>query len=486
MELASRKVDLGKFIDLPSVGPIDLSVGAKGILGDDPDIEIKGLIDNIEVLNQRVQKIAFQTSVEKSGANATISISDPKYRSEISSEISFAEPLMIKNDIQFVDFSLGRLLHIDSTLSISGELQTILKIDQSSIDGYLEGKRIVFQNQSMTYPLDSMAFKATISPTASEFDYYTDFGKGKLTSNFDIRESPGMIRTWSSTMLDASQNNHHPTGSRGINFSFQWEKASPFQLLNINIDDFSALRVAGEFDEQEQTLALQATAGKFKGYGVSLDTLYSNLLAQRDGISGSMNAKNLFYNTIALGNVDFDMHTEGDTAISNLLLYNDSISILGLRARIVSSDSGVYIHPDKLLTFNDDYLIDPNTSVYIENKNIVIKNFFATHDDMKIGADGDLQHFTLNLENLNLSKLNLLLFPDTTVINNGHLNGRLTYVHGKGLDLNAVIDSLILYNSDPMTITATAVSDKKQVPFEFLLTNTSNKIDLNGRYFIGY
>ncbi|MDH5249534.1 MAG: translocation/assembly module TamB [Cyclobacteriaceae bacterium] len=484
IDLTGRKVDVGKFIDLPWLGPIDLSVGAKGILGNDPDIDIKGLIDDIVVLDQSIHKIAFQGRIGKAGVMATMSIDDPKYRSAISSEISFTGPLVITNDVQLEDFSLGRLLHIDSTLSISGELKTLIKADQSSIDGYLEGKGIEFQNQSITYPLDSMAFKITISPTASEFDYYTDFGKGKLTSNFDIRESPSMISTWSNSMLNTSETQYHPTGGRNFNFSFQWEKASPFQLLDINIDDFSALSVAGEFDEQKQALTLQAAGGKFKGYGISLDTLRAGIMALPDSVSGSMTAKNVFYNAVELGNLDFDVFNKGDTSITNLLLSQDSSSILGFRARVAPSDSGVFVYPDKLLAFDKDYIIDRNNPVYLEKGNIVLRNFTISRDDMRIGLDGDLKAFDVSIENVDLAKLNFLLFPDSTIVNKGKLNATASYSYEKKLNLRAGIDSLILYNSNPLTLTATVVSDKNQAPFEFLLANSSNKIDLNGRYFI--
>ena len=48
----------------------------------------------------------------------------------------------------------------------------------------------------------------------------------------------------------------------------------------------------------------------------------------------------------------------------------------------------------------------------------------------------------------------------------------------------AKIDSLTLYHSNPLTIEATALSDKTHVPFEFLLTNELNKVAMNGQYFI--
>ena len=111
MNLIGEKVDLGEWLSQSWIGPMDLSLGAKGIIGEDQNIEINGLISNIEMLEQSMRDITFQSGTGKDNSSILISIADPNYRSEIASEISFAGPLMFTNDIQLDDFKLGRLLH---------------------------------------------------------------------------------------------------------------------------------------------------------------------------------------------------------------------------------------------------------------------------------------------------------------------------------------------------------------------------------------
>ena len=112
-------------------------------------------------------------------------------------------------------------------------------------------------------------------------------------------------------------------------------------------------------------------------------------------------------------------------------------------------------------------------------------HFQITHDDMRINVDGDLTYFDVSLRNVDLTPLNFLLSSDTTVINNGNLSGEVSYSPDQQLNLKANIDSLILYDSNPLTIDASAVSDENQVPFEFLLSNATNKVDLKGKIFFG-
>ena len=483
MNLIGEKVNLGEWLSQSWMGPMDLSLGAKGIVGEDQNIEINGLIGNIEMLEQSMRDITFQSRTGKDNSSILISIADPNYRSEVASEISFAGPLMLTNDIQLDDFRLGGLLQMDSTFLISGNTKSKITIDQSSLEGSIEGKSIVLQNQSTKFLLDTLFFQGMISPTRSEVEYFTDNVKANLVSNFDIRNAAEVIEIWSRNILKASGNRIHPTGNRAANFNIEWENAHFIKLLGIDVDEFSTFQVTGEFDEQKESATLQGASGKFEGYGISLDTLNTNLEILHDKINTTMKVNNLFYDSVQLGNLDFNILTQGDTATTNLLLTNDSLTYLGLRARIFATDSGRFVYPDKLVAFDNDYFIDPKNPVFIANDNVAFDHFQITHDDMQINVDGDLTYFDVSLRNVDLTPLNFLLSSDTTVINNGNLSGEVSYSPDQQLNLKANIDSLILYHSNPLTIDASAVSDENQVPFEFLLSNATNKVDLKGKYF---
>ena len=484
INLVGEKVDLGAWLNQSWIGPMDLSVGANGIIGEDQNIKVNGLISNIDILDQSMRSITFQSGTRKDNSSILISIADPNYRSEITSEISFAGPLVFTNDIQLDDFKLGRLLHTDSTFLISGDTKSKITIDQSSLEGYVQGKGIAFQNQSIEYLWDTLFFRTTISPSNSDIEFFTENVKASVASNFDIRTASEVIETWSQNILRTSGNRIDPMGKRAANFHIEWKNANFIRLLGIDVDEVSTFEVTGEFDEQKKSAMLQGASGKFDGYGISLDTLNTNLEILQNKINATMKVNNLFYDSVQLGNVDFNILTQGDTAITNFVLANDSIMLLGLRTRILPVDSGRFIYPDKLIVFDNDYLTDPKNPVYINRNNVVFDHFQIAHDDMRINVDGDLNYFDVSLTNVDLTPLNFLLSPDTTVINNGILSAEFSYKPDQQLNLKANIDSLILYNSNPLTIDASAVTDENQVPFEFLLSNASNKVDLKGKYFL--
>lgn len=480
INLTGEKVNLGEWLNLSWLGPMDLSARAKGIVGDNQNLEITGLITEIELFDQPMHHIDFQSVTRKDKATVDLSIADPTYRSEVSSEISFAGPVTFTNSIQLDSFNLGRLLQRDSTLLISGATKSKLVIDSTSLEGYVASNRMVFHKQSMEYLLDTLALHALLSPTRSTFEYDTDYAKATLVSNFDIRDAAEVIQRWSGHIL--KDTTIHPTQSRSANFNLELENASFIKLFGIDVDEFSSLRVAGEFDEQKESVTLRAASGKFKGYGIALDTLNTHLILLQDSASVNMNAINLLYNSIELGNLDLDLVKKGDTALSNLTLSNDTITLLSWQSRILPTEGGAFIYTDTLTAFDHDFFIDPKNSIHVGKNNLALNHFLISRDSMQISMEGDLNRFDVSLRHVNLAPLNFLISPDTILINKGYLTGTISYSRDDQLNLQATIDSLSLYNSNLLTITATAVSDENQVPFQFLLTNSSNTIDLKGNY----
>jgi len=480
--LAGEKVNLGKWMNVSSLGIINISASAKGVIGNEQNIKINGLIHDVEFLNQPIHFIDFESSIRKDSASIFVSIDDPNYRTESHSEISFAESLILSNKIQLDGFKLGRLLHADSSLTISGTTRSEIRIDKTSMEGYVQGEHISFHKQEIEYSMDTMIIHALLSPAKSDFEYYTDYAKINLTSNFDIRGASEIFQNWSENILKTSDTLIHNVRPRTAYITLELKNESFLKLLGVEVDNFSSLTVNGEFDEQKQTASLHATSGEFKGYGVSLDTLHANLTALRDTLSVTINAKNLLYDSIHLGNLDFDVVTKGDTAASNLWLSTDSITLLGLSAHLIPVDSGLLVHPDKLITLNKENLIDKTGPVFIGKNNVAFDHLRISRNGTEIKLNGDLNYFDVSLKNIDLTAFNFLLSPDTTIISNGNLTGIVSYSRDHQLNLRANIDSLSVYNSNPLVIRASAMSDGNEVPFELQVTNASDKIDLKGKY----
>jgi translocation and assembly module TamB len=482
LTLTGEKVDLGKWLTLSWLGPMDLSASAKGIIGNNQDVNVNGVINTIEIQKQRIHDVAFQTIARKDSATVAISIADPRYLAEINSEISFSGPLKFTNTIELNNFNLGRLLQTDSSLTLSAATKSYLLIEPSVLQGYVAGNQILFHKESRRYAMDTLDIRALISPTKSEVEYFTENSKANFNSNFDLREVAEVIQAWSGNLLRTPDPTMAAGGTRVMKFNLNLENANFIKLLGVDLDEFSSLSMVGEFDEQKQSTTLQATTGKFKGYGISLDTLQTHITVLRNSASAVINATKLSYNSIDLGDLDMDMVTQGDTAFTNLVMTKDTITLLGWRSAIVATDSSAFIHTNALKAFNHDFFIDPENSIQVGKNNLEMNHLRISRDSMQISMEGDLNTFDVSFKHVDLTPLNFLISTDTILINKGYLTGNISYARNQQLNLQAKIDSLILYNSSPLTLSAAAVTEDTQVPFNLLLTNESNKIDLQGQY----
>ena len=483
MNLKGQNVSLNHWVDLPWLGPADFAVKARGVLGNDLNADIKGVIQSIELQGERIRQITFDSRVGKDSVTADISIADPNYHGQGHVEMAYTGPIHVLSQIQLDSFRVGELMNLDSTLAISGSIHSDISIDQSTIRAIAEGKNVLIQRDSIDYILDSLSLTALISPDSSSIDYFTSDGRGHLTSNFDIQTLPTILKAWSRNIVDSSQRVFYSEGNRILNFDFQLEKPEPLQLIGMDVDQFTSLHIAGDWDEQKKIVDLKATSGKFKGFDISLDTIHADLSARGDSINSMMGVGNLFYSTMELGELDFNLFTLGDTAVSHLFLSKDSKTYIGLGARILPTNEGVNIYPDTLLALGKDYLFDKQNPIRIMNGNVVMEHFQIYKDDMHINLDGDMNAFNVDFTNLDLTSFNILMAPDTAAISSGYLNGTISYIKDQALKLDAHVDSLSLYNSVPLTIAMTAERVNDQAPFQFLLSNATNKIDVNGRYF---
>ena len=482
--LTGQNVSAGKFIDLPWLGNVNLTLNAKGRVGDNQDLAVNGLINVINVMDHRIHDITYDGRVLKDSVIATISIKDPDYRTEAKTNISFAEPMLINADAQLTEVKLGNLLGLDSSLTFSGILTSKLNLGETSMEGFVNGHSFLIKNQYTEYRLDTLALDALISPEASHINYFTDGNQSSLTANFDLQELPVIIENRIKKAFHATTDKGQVRGNRELQFDIHISNAGPFLLMGFPVDRFSGLKIAGEMNEQQQTFTLKASTENLMAYGVSTDSIVFNLKARNDSLSASVLADNVWYDSIQLGNLDFDAITDGDSAISSIQLVKDTLLLLGLKALVIPADSAVFVYPLEMAALGKEYSIEKQSHVYFNKGNMAFDDFSMAHEAMRLNLKGDMNAFEADFTDLDLTTLNVVLFPGEEVINHGSLSGLAVYKRGENLDFKAEVDSLIIYGSIPLSVSLTAASKENRVPFQFLLSNTNNSVDVHGEYYL--
>lgn len=482
LNIKGTKVDLSHWVDLPWLGPIDFTADTKGMVGDQQDLTVNGVVSAVQLMDQTVHDIAFDGRMAQDQLTADITIHDPEYRSNINADISYAGPILVRANAQFSGFNAGSLLHTDSTLTISGDVNAFLNSGDTLLAADVQGRKISVMMQSSSYAVDTMSLQASLSPLESKVIYFSDDAQGNLAANFNLSDSIDLVQAWIRNLVSRDDSHQMPGGNRKLRFEMKLVKPGILQLLGIPVDHFTSLSMEGGFDQQSRSVQLLATSGPFNGYGIDIDTLITNFSAKGNMIIGDLNAGNMRYDGFALGDLAGNLNTKGDSIFSNLRLTRDTVSVLDLSAHFLAGDHGVYIYPDRLRLFSEPYQFEHNNPVFVTDSNVTMDHLLITHRDMQLSMDGDLSAFEVNFSRVDLTRLNDLLFQDSSVVSNGYLKGSMKYVRDELLDLHANIDSLSLFDSDLLAISLSAVKEGDDVPFNFLLTNTTNKVDVEGKY----
>jgi hypothetical protein len=481
MKLTGQSVNLNHWMEIPWLGPADFALKVDGVVGNHLDVDISGEIQTIELKGESIEQVALQSHVTNDSVIAEIAIRDPEFEAKGQVEIAYAGQIHAWSQIQLDSFRVGELLNLDTTLTVSGMIHSDISFDDSTLQSMVQGEDILIQRNSIDIVLDTLSLNAWISNDSSHIVYFTSDGNGQLSSDFDVRTLPAILQAWSKNTIGIVDTTSHVVGNRSLEFDFQLDKPAPLQLLGMDIEQFASLEMEGVWDEQKQIVDLEVTSGKFKGFGISLDTIHTDLTARGDSITSMMKIGNLFYNSIDLGEMDFSLFTTGDTAVSRFSLSKDTVAYIGLGARMLRTAEGINIYPDTLQTLGRNYFFDKENPIRIEKGKFIFDKFQLYRDSMHIRLDGDMNAFDVNFRNLELTHLNSILEGDS-IIDAGYLTGDISFVQDQKLKLEAHVDSLSLYHSEPLTIALTAERQNDQAPFQFLLSNASNIFDVQGLY----
>ncbi len=482
IDLTGENIDPGAWIDAPWLGNIDLKASAKGIVGKYQDAAIEGFISTIGILDQPIHDITFQGNITNDSLHTDLTIEDPSYKSHIIAAVSLAEPMTIQSKMELTDFNAGNFLELDSTFLLTGDFVTAISVGESTIEGYVNGDSVSIHFGSAEYLLDSMNLAGLLSPDSSRINYHADDAIIDIASNFDLLASQEMLQTWAKSVLNSPDSLIQAAGTRALSIDLQLTSPGIFHVLGMDVTDFDTLFVSGAIDEQKQTADIIASTRHFTGYGISLDSFYTQAAANGGVITATMDADKVFYATTDIGHIGVELHTIKDTVAANLVLSRDTAAYLDFHTRLLPMRDGMQVYPDALDVYGMKYQFAWNDPVFVSDSSVVFDQLLITHEDMQLSLDGNLNAFDISFDNIDLTRLNQFYFHDSTVITTGHLHGMISYVRDEQLDLKANVDSLSLYHSAPVAITATAVKEGNEVPFNFLLTNTSNKISAEGKY----
>ena len=110
-----------------------------------------------------------------------------------------------------------------------------------------------------------------------------------------------------------------------------------------------------------------ANTGRFEGLGFFSDTISFSFLTNVDELSSQIDATNIEYDSMRLGDLSFNLFSDVDTSGSTLYLKRDSVVLIDLATRLSVSDIGLDIYPDELIMFDQDYHTSWDSPIFVKS-----------------------------------------------------------------------------------------------------------------------
>ena len=484
LKISGQKLELGKVLELPWLGSIDFSLEGNGKAGDESDLAVTGRINRVNISGQDVEDIDIRGNYQSDVSEFSIRVNDPRYHLDLQSQLLMGEIYHIKTVLKLAGFNLGRMIEMDSTLLISGNIDSEIDIGGTTLSAAIMGSDILISNDSVTYPIDTIALDTHLAADGSTITLYSDNSKGNLEANFDIREAPeliaGLFENAGQGIVWPPQNDRN----RNFTFNLQLDADKPFRTFNQNIDLASDFRLKGLFHEKDQVFEVSANTGKFIGFGFSADSMAAKLQFNQRHIASDLLVDNIHYDTLNLGNLAFHIFSEDSAnALSTISLERDSLKLLKTTAQLRLLADKLRVYLDSLVVFNQNLAVSRENPIVLSRQNIEFDRYSIKGADLDVRINGDLQEFELSLDNLDLRGLNPLLSTDSAWIQYGNLNALFAFVKAdQKINLQTRIDSLTFQNVPPIYLRARAVTENGQVPITFSLNSATNNIQLTGDY----
>ena len=483
--ITGHALELGSILSLPWLGPVDFTMEASGQIGENMDLDVSGTVQKILLDENLVQDLAFDGHLNSDHGDLTVEILDPEYPASLHSEVSFADGVAIKTDIELMKFHLGELAGGDSSLVVSTVLSSQISIpDATKLVVSINSSEFLLANDSLQYQMDSLALKTTISEDSISLLLQSDHLLGQFYTNFDLNQisnaASSRFRKDGQTFGEFSQSAPDKT----MEFEMHLTSDEPLVMLSDQIDYLSELNLSAKFSGPSQSFEVNANTGGFKGYGFQIDTLATNIDVENNIATADITITDLFYDSLNLGDLKMEIKQIDSAALSSrVILQRDSMILLGINSRILPGPRQLSVHIDSLKTFNKSLQVNATVPIVLSPGNIQFEHFTIGPEESGLMLDGDLDELKLAANDIDLTWINNLVTYDTTIISHGNLNALFSFTKSdNNVNLQARIDSLIIADAPAVNLAATASTVNGRIPFSLILNSTTNHVEIEGNY----
>jgi hypothetical protein len=506
----ATKFELGKFIDDPeALQTISFKGEIKGdgfkLIGS--TIELDGEVASIGFNGYDYKNIVVDGKLGKSVFDGFVDIKDPNLTADVSGRVDFNKEL---NSFKIVgNLGNANLQNLGITKDPM-QIKSTINFDfvGNKLDDWIgraQFKNTEFTNQDGKLRIDSLFFNSAIAENQRRFSVVSEFWNlylnGEFTPSQIINDLKLLGKEYRLYFEESEQQRNEYYALKKKNYVSTLPYEAYYKLFFKNSRTFfdffapdyyvsSGSSLSGKFSNK--TTSEFTLAGTLDTLNYKKSAFYANHIdfnsskkilapevltalvvsSENQNLSKDIETQDLVFNAYwgLTNTIDFDLGIK-QKSTSSFGNMTGKVSFLekGYEIKFSPENSGMFL-------VKDEWKIDPENAIYVENKEISVRNLEFSNKSQRVSLNGviandDHEESILTVENLNLQTLKPFTNSEIKGIANGEL--RLKNFYDDPLITSTLhIDELIYQNSLIGTVNTEAVWD-----------NIDEKLNINGNIY---
>lgn len=435
-DIETIALDLGRILNQPDMGKLDMTASAKGsgVTPDDIQAQVDILISKFQYNKYDYKGFQVNGSLNKYLFSGEASLHDKNLDFTIKGDLNYTEEIpRYKLNVNLMNANFKELNLSERPLKARGGLEVDLATaDFKVINGDLSIYKIGIYNGEALYLVDSLLFASIDQEGKSSMTIRSEILTGKFEGTFNILT----IGTVMKQHLNRYFNLHDETLRQFTtpqNFKFELTINDTDLITEILVPDLEPFipgTLKGEFDSEENKLDIEMDLAQVKYATTSFDSVSIRIQSDETELSYRLRLKNILLDTLTIDALQLAGRIENDSIYSALQILNsknENKYVLGGVFRSQEDNFRFRFLKDQVILNYSEWDVPDDNYLEFSKKGFVAHNFNISKNPEKIALVTTVKDSTISLEFNQLQLSNLTRIIRGVMPASGMLDGNLKF-----------------------------------------------------------
>ncbi len=498
--LETDRVELGRIIENPDVGPVtlNLKVDGEGLTREELKSDVEGQINSFEYLGYTYDTLTLSANLSSDKFEGVVDLHDPNLTFDFNGAVGFSDSTNVYSfDLDLEKADLKNLNFSETEFQLIANVTS--RISASSVDdinGYLLVRDTYLNKGDRIIPVDSLYFNATANEDSTSYHVFSDFLVADFTGTFKISQLPLVIEQHISKYYELDNTDSvYLTELRPQTFDMNIDIKNPavFTQLLPDLTELQVNEINGHYDSEDWEIMLNIQAPRVVYRGLEADSLFLTMDSDEFAFRFETGARQFVTGPARITNILLEGDIESDNIMTSLHILDEEQEDKYLFGGIFISLEDHYrfmFTPGKFITNYEPWELKPSNSIDIYPNELWVENLFLENSGQEIKLYSEVNQHQDSALHVDFSGVRLEEFgnitQDSVAIISGVIQGESSFnmiSTGLAFTSDLSIDQFS-YRGDTLgNISINGDTDDGQLyTMDLHVKGNENDIELSGTY----